>query len=38
MGGSVEDKEKDMKTNTQSEIIIYQTEDGNTKIGVEDFK
>ena len=29
------DKEKDIKTNTQSEIIIYQTEDGNTKIDVK---
>ena len=29
------DKKKDIKTNTQSEIIIYQTEDGNTKIDVK---
>lgn len=29
------DKEKDIKTNTQSEIIIYQTEDGSTKIDVK---
>lgn len=29
------DKEKDIKTNIQSEIIIYQTEDGNTRIDVK---
>lgn len=29
------DKEKDVETNTQSEIIIYQTEDGSTKIDVK---
>ena len=29
------DKEKDIKTNIQSEIIIYQAEDGNTKIDVK---
>lgn len=29
------DKEKNIKTNIQSEIIIYQTEGGNTKIDVK---
>ena len=29
------DKEKDIKTNIQSEIIIYQTADGSTKIDVK---
>ena len=29
------DNEKDIKTNKQGEIIIYQTEDGNTKIDVK---
>lgn len=29
------DKEKDIKTNIQNEIIIYQTEDGNIKIDVK---
>ena len=29
------DKKKDVGKNVQSEIIIYQTEDGNTKIDVK---
>ena len=29
------DNEKDIKTGKQSEIIIYQTEDGSTKIDVK---
>ena len=29
------DKKKDVGKNTQSEIIIYRTEDGNTKVDVK---